>query len=160
MATERDLREKLLQHELDNLRATLDNIESLGYPIDSGILDWAKDAAKGVANTVKKTVMGGPKTAQDVMNMLHKAFPGTNVDKSGDSLTLTVNGKPVEVKLSEGTWMLTVDGATYKAQVDKMESLQTQIKTLTATQISGTKMQEVMRGSRVILLSQRCGFVG
>jgi hypothetical protein len=162
MQAQKDLREHLLQQELENLETTIRNLESLGYPVDGlwdtfkkGVSDVGK-AAKNAASKVAKS-MSGHKDAKYVLNKLHDDFPGTNVDKSGDVLMLTVNGKKVEVMLDDGVWMVSVGGAKYKADMDNLKQ---QIVHLTQPQISGSKMEQVLRCSRAVMVSQRCGFSG
>lgn len=165
-----DLREKLLKQELENLEATLHNLESLGYSMD-GVGDilkkFVKKAGEAGKSVVKKAEDAGKsvvkrmtgehhKDAKEVFDMLHKGFPGTEVNKNGSVLTLHVNSHDVEVKEVEGVWAVVVDGKAYPANTTNADKLKEQIKNYTTSMSSGEKMHEVMRCSRAILLSQRC----
>ncbi len=146
MSARSELREKLLEQELKNLETTVQNLVHLDYKVD-GVLDKIK-------HSIVKS-FSGHKDAKDVLDMLHNAFPGTNVDKHGDVLSLKVNGQDVEVKQVSGVWAVVVGEASYPAD---MNDLKKQILNYTASKLSGTKMHEVMRCSRAVMMAQRCGF--
>lgn len=148
MQSEKDLREKLLEHELQNLHDTMERLESLGVPLEMF------DAIKKAVSKVTKAVTG-TKDVQDVYNRLKSDFPKASINVTGDEVDITLNGKTVRVTCQGSKFHMTVDGATFVA--DNLNDLVTQIRVRTQPGTSA-HMRQVMECSRAILQQRRPGF--
>lgn len=155
-AAEKDLREKLLQEELQNLEATLERIESLGLPID-GFVDSVKNMVKKAANSAQKMI-SGKKDVTEVYNAIAKKYKGISIQN--DVISFTANNKLVQVKEDGGKWHISVDNGDWYT-VDGMKNLliQIEVRTQDAKAMSAdSRMQQVMLCSRAILDVRRGGF--
>lgn len=144
MHAEMDLREKLLRQEVENLEATLNNLQSLGVTIDGAIWDALKNTAKKAVDKANKMVTGS-KTIDEVFKALSKKYTGLSVHDG--MIEFNANGKDVKISPNGSQWHLTIDGATF--EIKNMKDLMTQIDVRTRSSVG-----EVMRHSRTILLSR------
>ena len=155
-AAEKDLREKLLQEELQNLEATLERIESLGLPIE-GILDNFKKMVKSATDGVKK-IVSGKKEVEEVYKVVIKKYKGVNVQDG--LISFTANNKSVQVKEDGGKWHINVDnGGWYPVKDMKDLLIQIDVRTQDGKpELPNSSMQQVMTCSRAILDMRRGGF--
>lgn len=155
-AAEKDLREKLLQEELQNLEATLERIESLGLPIE-GILDNFKKMVKSATDGVKK-IVSGKKEVEEVYKVVIKKYKGVNVQDG--LISFTANNKSVQVKEDGGKWHINVDnGGWYPVKDMKDLLIQIDVRTQDSkVMASAGGLQQVMTCSRAILDMRRGKF--
>lgn len=141
------LREKLLQEELESLQTSLQRIESLGVPLESGIID----AFNKTVQSAQKMITG-KKEVDDVYKKMVSQFGNTNVQVMNGEVHVTFNSKQVVVSQVGGKWQITVGGQTFA--VKDLNDMVMQIKTRTQDAVSASA-QQVMRYSRCILQAKR-----